>query len=90
MVPEPQEEGWIMDVPVRVGHTTIPYSFKAQLLKGYELLTICLSQGVYSCTNIMAKKEEGEERVYSAYTSTLLFITKGCQDWSSSRSGSRS
>ena len=32
----------------------------------------------------------GEERVYSAYTFTLLFITKGCQDWNSSRSGSRS
>ena len=32
----------------------------------------------------------GEERVYSAYTSTLLFITKGSQDWNSSRSGSRS
>jgi hypothetical protein len=29
-------------------------------------------------------------RVYSAYISTLLFITKGSQDWNSSRSGSRS
>jgi hypothetical protein len=27
----------------------------------------------------MAKKQIGEERVYSAYTSTLLFITKGRQ-----------
>jgi hypothetical protein len=35
----------------------------------------CLSQGFYSCTNIMTKKQVGEERVYSAYTSTLLFIT---------------
>jgi hypothetical protein len=26
--------------------------------------------------NIMTKKQVGEERVYSAYTSTLLFITK--------------
>jgi hypothetical protein len=26
----------------------------------------------------------GEERVYSAYTSMLLFITKGSQDWNSS------
>ena len=50
----------------------------------------CLSQGFYSCTNIMTKKQVGEERVYSAYTSTLLFITKGNQDWNSSRSGSRS
>jgi hypothetical protein len=50
----------------------------------------CLSQGLYSCTNIMTKKQVGEERVYSAYTSMLLFITKGSQDWNSSRSGSRS
>jgi hypothetical protein len=50
----------------------------------------CLSQGFYSCTNIMTKKQVGEERVYSAYSSILLFITKGSQDWNSSRSGSRS
>jgi hypothetical protein len=49
----------------------------------------CLSQGFYSCTNIMTKKQVGEERVYSAYNSILLFITKGSQDWNSSRSGSR-
>jgi hypothetical protein len=36
----------------------------------------CLSQGFYSCTNIMTKKQVGEERVYSVYTSMLLFITK--------------
>jgi hypothetical protein len=36
----------------------------------------CLSQGFYSCTNIMTKKQVGEERVYSAYTTILLFITK--------------
>jgi hypothetical protein len=35
-----------------------------------------LSQGFYSCPNIMTKKHIGEERVYSAYPSTLLFITK--------------
>jgi hypothetical protein len=40
--------------------------------------------------NIMTKKQVGEERVYSAYSSTLLFITKGSQDWNSNRSGSRS
>ena len=51
------------------------------------LVPICLSQGFYSCTNIMTKKQVGEERVYWAYTSALLFITKGSQD--SSRSGSR-
>jgi hypothetical protein len=38
----------------------------------------------------MTKKQVGEERVYSAYTSTLPFITKGSQDRNSSRSGSRS
>jgi hypothetical protein len=51
---------------------------------------LCLSQGFYSCTNIMTKKQVGEERVYSAYISTLLFITERSQDWNSSRSGSRS
>jgi hypothetical protein len=50
----------------------------------------CLSQGFYSCTNIMTKKQDGEERVYSAYTSIVLFITKGSQDWNSNRSESRS
>jgi hypothetical protein len=50
----------------------------------------CLSQGFYSCTNIMTKKQVGEERVYLAYTSMLLFIAKGSQDWNSSRSESRS
>jgi hypothetical protein len=54
------------------------------------VLFVCLSQGLYSCTNIMTKKKVGEERVYSAYTSMLLFITNGSQDWNSSRSGSRS
>jgi hypothetical protein len=33
-----------------------------------------------SAENIMTKKQIGEERVCSAYTSTLLFITKGRQD----------
>jgi hypothetical protein len=45
------------------------------LPKGLENAT-CLSQGFYSCTNIMTKKQVGEERVYSAYNSILLFITK--------------
>ena len=31
----------------------------------------------------MTKKQVGEERIYSAYTSILLFITKGGQDWNS-------
>jgi hypothetical protein len=54
------------------------------------IVVVCFSQGFYSCTNIMTKKQVGEERVYSAYTSILLFITKGSQDWNSSRSESRS
>jgi hypothetical protein len=49
----------------------------------------CLSQGFYSYTNIMTKKQVGEKRVYSAYISTFLFATKRSQDWYS-RSGSRS
>jgi hypothetical protein len=53
------------------------------------LVAPCLSQGFYSCINIMTKKQVGEERVYSAYTSMLLFITKGSQDWNSNRSESR-
>jgi hypothetical protein len=35
----------------------------------------------------MTRKQDGEERVYSAYTFTLLFITKGSQDWNSQRVG---
>ena len=35
----------------------------------------------------MTKKQVGEEKIYSAYTSTLLFITKGSQDWNSHRVG---
>jgi hypothetical protein len=47
-------------------------------ISGSSLLMLreCLSQGFYSCTNIMTKKQVGEERVYLAYTSILLFITK--------------
>jgi hypothetical protein len=33
----------------------------------------------------MTKKQVGEEGIYSAYTSTLLFITKGSQDKNSHR-----
>jgi hypothetical protein len=40
--------------------------------------------------NIMMKKQVGEERIYSAYTSTLGSITEGSQYWNSSGSGSRS
>jgi hypothetical protein len=50
----------------------------------------CLSQGFYSCTNIMTKKQLGWKGFIQLTLSTLLLITKGCQDWNSSRSGSRS
>jgi hypothetical protein len=33
----------------------------------------------------MTKQKVGEERVYSAYTFTLLFTIKGSQDWNSHR-----
>jgi hypothetical protein len=60
------------------------------MVSGRSIVLQSDSQGFYSCTNIMTKRKVGEEKVYSAYTSTLLFITKGSQDWNSSRSGSRS
>ena len=35
--------------------------------------------------NIMTKKQVREEKIYSAYTSTLLFINKGSEDQNSSK-----
>ena len=55
-----------------------------------SFMDVCLSQGFYSCTNIMTKKQVREEKVCSAYTSTFLFISKGSQDWNLNRWGSRS
>jgi hypothetical protein len=46
----------------------------ALLVKDVGKLRDYLSQSFYSCTNIM--RHVGEERVYSTYTSILLFITK--------------
>jgi hypothetical protein len=37
--------------------------------------------------NTMTQKQIGKGRVYLAYTSTLLFISKGSQDRNSSRAG---
>jgi hypothetical protein len=51
--------------------------------RGTALITVSIP-----AQNIMTKI--GDERVHAAYTSTLLFISKGSQDWNSSRSGSRS
>jgi hypothetical protein len=55
------------------------------MASGRNVEWVSSSQGFYSCTNTMTKKQVGEERVYSAYTSILLFITKGSQDWNSSK-----
>jgi hypothetical protein len=46
----------------------------------------CVTGGILLSASIpaqnkMAKKQVEKERVYSAYTSTLLFITKGSQNW---------
>jgi hypothetical protein len=40
------------------------------------LLHVVLVNVSIPAQNIMTKKQVGEERVYSAYISTLLFITK--------------
>jgi hypothetical protein len=53
-----------------------PVSYADMFGFAFQAIGCCLSQGFYSCTNIMTKKQVGEERVYSAYTSILLFITK--------------
>jgi hypothetical protein len=50
----------------------------------------CLSQGFYSCTNIMTKMHLGRKGFIRLTLFILLLITKGSQDWNSSRSGSRS
>jgi hypothetical protein len=69
---------WMMDYRCKIKETFLP-----QVDCGHGVLSqrcdrseMCLSQGFYSCTNIMIKKQVGEERVYSAFTSILLFITK--------------
>jgi hypothetical protein len=51
------------------------------LLKNYRtFIGWCLSQGFYSCTNIMTKKQVGEERIYSAYTFHIAVDpTEGCR-----------
>jgi hypothetical protein len=41
------------------------------------------------CISAQTKKQVGEERIYLTYTSTLLFITKGNQNWNSHSVGTR-
>jgi hypothetical protein len=83
---------WISELQISVGNFMLKVSHIKTWMASEKWHTWgwTLSQGFCSCTNIMTKKQVGEERVYSAYTSTLLFITNGGQDWNSSRSGSRS
>jgi hypothetical protein len=79
------EERGDRDVPCRAEHGEAKISPSPTPAEGGVLVRVSIPG-----QNIMTKKQVGEERIYSAYTSTLLFITKGSQDWNSSRSGSRS
>ena len=54
--------------------------------RGEEMGTVLVRVSIPG-QNIMTKKQVGEERVDSAYISTLLFITKGSQDRNSLRAG---
>jgi hypothetical protein len=57
--------------------TTITLDIK----KGAALVRVSIP-----AQNIMIKKQVREERIYSVYTSTLLFITTVSQDWNSNKS----
>jgi hypothetical protein len=46
-------------------------------------MTMVLVRVSIPVQNVMTKKQAGKERVYSAYTSMLLFVTKGSQDCNS-------
>jgi hypothetical protein len=50
-------------------------------------LIIVLVRVCIPAQNIMTKKQVEEKRIYSTYTSTLLFMTKGSQDRNSHRAG---
>jgi hypothetical protein len=58
------------------------YKRKCQTLASFQSVLVRVR---IPAQNIMTKKQVGEERVYSAYTSTSLFITKGSQDRNSYR-----
>jgi hypothetical protein len=53
----------------------------------YLSTTTVLARVFIPAQNIMTKKQVGEKRTYSNYTSTLLFITKRSQDRNSYRAG---
>ena len=69
-----------MDLLAQSPSTVLPKTWSSCHRNTPLLVPMCLNQGFYSCTNSMTKKQVGEERVYSAYTSTLLFITEGSQE----------
>jgi hypothetical protein len=62
-------------------------NLQCKCMAGCNDLALCLSRVSIPAQNIMTKKQVGEERVYSAYTSTLLFSTKGSQSKNSRRLG---
>jgi hypothetical protein len=58
---------WIFKPKVpKFFHTPLQNTVRLSQEYPTMLVPICLSQGFYSCTNIMTKKQVGEERVYSA------------------------
>jgi hypothetical protein len=63
-----------------------PCALKKKLSSILKALLVLVRVSI-SAQNIMIKKQVGEERVYSAYTSTSLCITKGSQNRDSHRAG---
>jgi hypothetical protein len=60
---------------------------KKKIVFSNRFLQCVLVRVCVPAQNIMTRKQVGEERVCSAYTSTLLFITKESLDRNSNRSG---
>jgi hypothetical protein len=59
------------------------YELNGGLYRPKRRKTAILVRVSVSAQNIMTKKQVWEDKVYSAYISTLLFITKRSQDWNS-------
>jgi hypothetical protein len=57
----------------------MPKAIKYNQCFKLSLKTFVLVRVSIPAQNIMTKKQVGEERVYSAYSSTMLFITQGSQ-----------
>ena len=62
------------------------YKFKPRLLYS-EKLAITVDGGSQVGFLLLQQKQVGEETVYSAYTTTSVFITKGTKDRKSCRAG---